>query len=146
MKKICTGCKKKLDLAEFLPDKRAKDGKQSKCRKCINNFIKMHYRDHPVQGLLRRAYARAKHKALAFDITSEDITPLPDRCPVLGIVLEHANGQQNPNAYSLDRIDSSKGYIKDNVAVISYLANRLKNDGTAEQHERIAAWMRSMTQ
>ena len=30
----------------------------------------------------------------------------------------------------------------DNVVVMSYLANRLKNDGTAAQHARIANWMR----
>lgn len=29
-----------------------------------------------------------------------------------------------------------------NVVVMSYKANRLKNDGTAEDHEIIAAWIR----
>lgn len=39
-------------------------------------------------------------------------------------------------------MDNEKGYVPGNVVVMSYRANRLKNDGTAEEHEIIAAWMR----
>ena len=94
--------------------------------------------------MLRRASARAKRKGLEFNLTIEDITPLPTNCPVFGQVLTRGNGQQDPNAFSLDRIDNNKGYVKGNVVVISYLANRLKNDGTAEQHQRISDWMKSL--
>ena len=31
---------------------------------------------------------------------------------------------------SLDRIDSSKGYVKDNIWVISHKANSIKNNAT----------------
>lgn len=34
---------------------------------------------------------------------------------------------------SLDRIDSSKGYVKGNVRVISARANMLKNNATVEE-------------
>lgn len=91
--------------------------------------------------MLRRAYSRAARKGLVFDLVIDDIMPLPTHCPVFGTELSVGNGQQDPNAYSLDRIDNSKGYVADNVRVISYLANRLKNDGTADQHRRIADWM-----
>jgi len=60
---------------------------------------------------------------------------------VLGIKLRPASGPARPDAYSLDRVDNAKGYVPGNVVVMSYLANRLKNDGTARQHEQIAAWM-----
>lgn len=49
---------------------------------------------------------------------------------------------QDPWSYSLDRVDNKKGYVPGNVVVMSYKANRLKNDGTAEEHETIAKWMR----
>jgi hypothetical protein len=104
--------------------------------------MKMHYRNKPAEYMIRRAYTRAAKKGLDFSITVDDITPLPDVCPVFGIPLVIGNGQQHPWAHSLDRIDNSLGYIKGNVVVISYKANRLKNDGTAEEHEAIAAWMR----
>lgn len=35
--------------------------------------------------------------------------------------------------------------MRGNVIVMSYKANRLKNDGTADEHEAIAKWMRSIT-
>lgn len=78
---------------------------------------------------------------MEFSITLDDILPLPSHCPVFGIPLGNSDRHQNPASWSLDRIDNSKGYVPGNVQVISYAANRLKNDGTAEQHRRIAEWM-----
>jgi len=70
-----------------------------------------------------RAKYRAKQKGLEFNITKEDII-IPDTCPLLGTPMESP---------SLDRIDSSKGYIKGNVWVISNRANTLKNDATLSE-------------
>ena len=74
----------------------------------------------PRSPLWSRAKYRAKQKGREFTITKEDIV-IPDICPLLGTPI------QSP---SLDRIDSSKGYIKGNVWVISNRANTLKNDAT----------------
>ena len=49
--------------------------------------------------------------------------------------------KERDSSPSLDRVVPSLGYIPSNVAVISHLANRIKNTGTAEQHRRIADWM-----
>jgi hypothetical protein len=130
-------------LDEFPPDRRAKDGKQSKCRFCINEWIKNHYRSKPAEHMLRRARARATKNGFEFSITLDDILPLPDRCPVFGVPLRIGFMSQDPWSYSLDRVDNSKGYIQGNVVVMSYKANRLKNDGTAEDHETIALWIRA---
>lgn len=42
------------------------------------------------------------------------------------------------DSYSLDRIDSSRGYVKGNIWVISLRANRIKNDSTVEELRLIA--------
>jgi hypothetical protein len=104
--------------------------------------MKEHYRKKPAEHMIRRAKTRSTKKGFEFNIDVSDILPLPDFCPVLGFPLRISEIPQDPCAYSLDRIDNSKGYIKGNVIVMSYKANRLKNDGTAEEHEAIAAWMR----
>lgn len=141
--KVCTLCKTEKSLDDFPPDKRAPDGKQARCRPCVCAEVKRIYRERPELHMLERARQRARKKGFDFDLTVEDITPLPAHCPVFGQPFEPNNGHQNPNAYSLDRIDNSKGYVRGNVAVISYLANRLKNDATPDQLRRIADWMES---
>jgi hypothetical protein len=49
------------------------------------------------------------------------------------------------NSPSLDRINPEKGYVRGNIAIISYRANRMKADGTADEHRLIAEWIRRMT-
>lgn len=61
----------------------------------------------------------------------------PSHCPLLGIELDYFAERTQENSVSFDRVDSSKGYIKGNVVVCSWRANRIKNDGTAEEHKKI---------
>jgi hypothetical protein len=92
------------------------------------------YREtHPERIIFLSAKARAERDGFDFSIDYEDIK-IPTVCPLMGIALTNIRGkgrvQTNP---SLDRIDSSKGYIKGNIQVISELANRMKQDATSEQ-------------
>lgn len=65
----------------------------------------------------------------------------PTHCPALGIELDYFAEIRADNSPSFDRIDNSKGYLKGNVQIISWRANRIKNDGTKEEHLKIADWM-----
>ena len=69
----------------------------------------------------------------------------PTHCPVLGIELDYLTeeGVRNEHSVSFDRVDPSKGYVKGNVIVMSWRANRIKNDGTSQEHQLIADFMRS---
>jgi len=71
---------------------------------------------------------------MEFTIEQKDII-IPDTCPLLGIplVFHRGKGSQQGNSPSLDRIDSTKGYIKGNVWVISNRANTLKNDASLQE-------------
>lgn len=72
----------------------------------------------------------AKKKGIEHDIDHAYIRHLlrvcGGRCPVTQskFVFE----SKHPNNFSLDRIDNSKGYIKDNVWLITTWANRAKSD------------------
>lgn len=83
----------------------------------------------PELYLWKYAKARAKYDALDFDLEIEDIK-IPDVCPYMGTNFEMGDKQK---AASLDRTDSTKGYTKDNIQVISYLANRMKSNASIEQ-------------
>lgn len=78
------------------------------------------------------AYERAKDMDWIFTLKSEDIKLIYE-CPLLNIPLVYKSKGQVNASPSLDRIDSTRGYTKDNIQVISSLANRMKNNATEEQ-------------
>lgn len=81
------------------------------------------------------AKCRAKRDGLEFTISKEDIV-IPTHCPILGIPIKKNIGSGfHPDSPSLDRIFNTKGYIKDNIRVISNRANLLKCDATLEELE-----------
>lgn len=92
--------------------------------------------------LFYAARARAKFKGLEFTISKEDIT-IPEYCPILNIKLDNSTGNgHRQNGPSIDRIDSSKGYTKENIQIISILANRMKQEATVEQLKQFGEWTR----
>jgi hypothetical protein len=100
------------------------------------------------RNLLRMLFlqgrSRAKARGIEFTIQLEDIPPMGERCPLLGHLFSAPEEGRTPFSPSLDRVDSAKGYVKGNVWIVGYRANLIKNDGTAEEHELIAAAMRKV--
>lgn len=92
-------------------------------------------RDNPVRAMLQRARRRAKDVGLEFDLNPEDVS-IPERCPILGIDLNRFGSNQD-NAPSLDRIENDKGYVRGNVVVISFRANRIKGNATVEKLRKV---------
>ena len=125
-------------------------GKQESCYSCKQK--RAGYRHGLSRGiemsLWEAAKQRAKRSKIPFAIKITDIH-IPETCPILGFPLDTRIGvcdsrKPRSNAPSLDRLDSSKGYTPDNVAVMSYRANVLKRDGTAEEHLKVAEFMERM--
>lgn len=83
----------------------------------------------PRKRLLKKARERAKMYGRECTLLLEDIV-MPERCPLLGVRLAVGTRQVKNNSPTLDRKDSSKGYVPSNVWVISWRANRIKSDGT----------------
>lgn len=65
----------------------------------------------------------------------------PTHCPILGIELDYFNEEHQANSPSFDCVYPELGYIKGNVFIISMRANRIKNDGSAEEHLAIAKYI-----
>ncbi len=108
------------------------------------------FRDsHPQEtwtaAVRQSARLRAKDKGLPYDRSL--VIETPDVCPVLGLVLDYGrkgDGRHHDNSPTLDRLIPELGYVAGNVVTISHRANRIKNDGTAEEHERIAQFIKEM--
>ena len=91
----------------------------------IHASYKRHALKWPEKKMLKCSRVNAKVRGLEHSIELSDII-LPEVCPYLKVPIDTHN-------CSLDRIDSSKGYIKGNVQVISKLANLMKSNATEEQ-------------
>jgi hypothetical protein len=109
-----------------------------KSRASVRERQKMRFEKDPRRILFEAARCRARRDSLEFDITIDDIK-IPETCPIFGIKLSRLCQISAP---SLDRIDNLKGYTRDNIAVISRRANAMKRDGTAEEHQLIADWIK----
>lgn len=83
---------------------------------------------------------RAKKDGVPFTITYADFD-IPAACPVLGIAIKRGVGRVSDNSPSLDRIEPAKGYVPGNVEVISFRANTLKSNGTADEHRLVADYI-----
>ena len=75
---------------------------------------------------------------------------IPDVCPILGIPLNYFGGGESTWSHkddspSIDQLVAGKGYTKDNINIMSWRANRIKNDGTHEELQAIANWVKNKT-
>ena len=84
------------------------------------------------------AKGRAKRKGVPFTITLDDVPPIPEACPVLGIPLRINNTAARGDSPSLDRIVPQLGYVPGNVMWISHRANSIKSDATPAELRAVA--------
>lgn len=96
---------------------------------------------NPERIMYSSAKARAKKRGFDFSIDLADII-IPSVCRILGIPLIVNIGKVQDTSPTLDRVNNKLGYIKNNVRVISYKANRLKNTLTPETLERILQYIK----
>jgi hypothetical protein len=99
-------------------------------------FLKIRYkREHfTLDGMINRKLYGAKKRSLQtcidFNITIDDIKNLlrvqNNKCFYTG--REFINETNNPQSFSIDRIDSSKGYTKDNINLVCWYINCMKLD------------------
>ena len=85
----------------------------------------------PEEYLFNIAKQRSKKRGVEFSIEVEDLK-MPEICPLLGIKLNSYSENLDFHP-SIDRIDSSKGYVKGNVWIVSHRANRIKSNASAEE-------------
>ena len=84
--------------------------------------------------------ARAKRKGLLFDLDLSDLV-IPEFCPVLGIKMVKRRGHFADESPSLDRIIPDRGYVKGNVVIMSYRANRIKCHASLAELKAIVDFM-----
>lgn len=164
--KTCKTCNEEKLPAEFSINNAAKDGLQYSCRTCDNKrqiqrrqknpeaHLEYHRKyqrarrkdfDYRLQMLINASKQRARLNDREHDINVEDIKaiyPVDGRCPIFGIKLEFNEAGFRDNSPSIDRIDSAKGYARDNIQVISWKANRIKGASSLQDLEMMVAYLK----
>lgn len=154
MKKICSKCKMEKDEKEFHKHATSKNSIRSECKKCrkeygstrkerdrSNSKKKELHRKDPRRYMIKSARFRAIRDNIPFNIEYDDFI-VPLKCPILDIPLI-VSSQCSENSPSLDRIIPDLGYVKNNVAVISVKANRLKQEMCIADIYKLINYIRS---
>ena len=133
--KECTKCFKNKAYTEYRFRSRGWKGpnglyRQGYCRECENQRQKDKRDEDPIHRLFLLAKRRAKKDNLNFDLTEsyiKSIWPKNNRCPVFDT--EFKSGLSNKEKLpTIDKIIPKQGYVKNNVVIISFMANRMKSD------------------
>ena len=136
--RVCKKCGIWKPRSEFHAHAMCKGGMNTVCKECRKTVSKNQWKNKTyIQKIYARAKTRATRKGREFNIEIEDIV-IPDLCPVFGVPLV----EETEYAPSIDRIDSSKGYIKGNIQIISRRANLLKNNATIEELEMVINFLK----
>ena len=104
--------------------------------------------DAQIEIMYTAALQRARKENLPFDIDIEYLKSIrTNLCPIFGIVLAWGvwDKYARNNSPSLDRIIPEYGYIKGNVCIISYAANKMKQDMGYEELYKLADWLHDKT-
>ena len=124
------------------------------CNSCVQKYKRKHVSNarkskqvgdnQHLQDMQKAAAGRAKKHNVPCTLKVKDLRDIITKeCPILGIKFElnkegqkwgKGKGKNNwQNSPSLDRIVPEKGYVKDNIIIVSLMANSIKNQATPEQ-------------
>jgi len=157
--KRCTLCSITLEIKEVNSLKgncyiSNYNNKIYKCNKCFSSYLNQRGKkrrknktvgsSQHLNDMRESARQRARKYNVPYDIKVKDLREIiTERCPILGIKFELNkqegkalnNWQTSP---SLDRIVPDKGYTKDNIIIVSMMANSIKNQATPLQIRQVA--------
>lgn len=129
----------------------AREGKKhpyrlSYCRKCRKKQIHEALNNN-LESFISHRYGhlrgRAKKEKVHFDMTKFDLLKIYDlqkgKCFYTDEILHINSGKGRlPNSLSIDRVDNSKGYTKQNVVLCTSRFNTIKSNMSLEEVEK---WM-----
>jgi hypothetical protein len=149
VKLICPECNKTyIKSLRHHSEAQTKNRKLFCSRECSGSHSNKINELSPFRTHINRARATTKKKKKKDDkfddlnLTLEYLMELWEKqegkCPYTGWKLKNMKDtsrtsqlSKSPDRASLDRIDSSKGYVKGNVQFVSYMANCAKNEFTS---------------
>ncbi len=140
-KRRCGSCKLILDKKNF---------NGNTCKKCINKLHQERWRFKKQNGSLedlikyrlKNVKSRAKRNKIDFSLTGQDVlkmfTDQNGKCYYTGKEMSLKVFPGNLDIFSVDRIDSNKGYSIDNCVLCRFIINIMKNSLTIPEFIKIS--------
>lgn len=145
--KKCSLCKEEKPLEQFNAHVRMWDGYSSSCRSCQSAWHKKKYSSsqHNLDFVIKNAKRCALQRGLEFTVTEEYLKDLFDKqggmCSYSGVKLSFE--KKDPARATIDRVDSNKGYVVNNVVWCSYRVNIMKG---ADDVDEFKKWIRMLSE
>ena len=144
--KVCKDCGSYRPSEEYYKNRR---GLHSTCKSCYikrNSEYQAKYRAKNRFAIrMRSCRARSKEKGLPFNLTTEYLESIwTNNCPAFGTTLNIDARKGSKEHAQLDRIIPDLGYVEGNVVWLSERANRIKDDASIEDLERLITWLKSL--
>jgi len=104
-------------------------------------------KQHHIKKYFYNARSRAKAENLPFELTYEYLLSIAtDECPIFKTPFtwgesKLGKGKTQLGTPQLDKIIPELGYVIGNVAFLSRKANKMKDNGTMQEHYAIADWI-----
>jgi hypothetical protein len=138
--RVCKKCKARRLITDFHHHPNCRGGRLPRCKDCQNKSnaeCQKTRLNTPRLRIWASSCNNARRRGIEHTINQHDV-PLPKVCKYLGVRIDYRcaaerGGLRSPYAPSIDRIDPSRGYVPDNIQVISDLANRMKSNANVEQ-------------
>lgn len=144
----CNGCSKYLELDMFFllsKGNKYRNNRETHCKICRSIQAKerrLTLHKNSLNKLLQERIGsindRCKKKGLKSEITKDYLYELlvkqNFKCALSGIEMTHIIGESRTiTNISVDRIDSTIGYTKDNIQLVCMVVNQMKSDLTKEE-------------
>lgn len=110
-----------------------KSVKKDICNECYYRFKGElgTYMSDVVRHMIKRAKERNRFEVEVLKDDIYAVWPIDNCCSIMGT--SFTIGGDLDTSPSLDRIDPTRGYLPENIQIISNLANRMKNNASDEQ-------------
>ena len=114
-----------------------------------HGFTPQGYYDSYSSARLSDAKKRAIRQGVPFSLSPRHVKeawPMDNLCPVFRTPLIKGKGRLCPSSPTIERIVPQIGYVPENIAIISFRANRIKSKATDQgMLLKIASWLRQGT-
>jgi hypothetical protein len=135
--KTCTKCGVEKLLSEFYT---REYGTRNDCKQCTgktsakNKIGKIPLHEREINSRLKNLYTKARLRTKSFLISLDDLSDIwrkqDGRCAYTKLPLLATANQFN--TVSLDRVDSSKGYVVGNIQLVCAAINKMKQEYSEE--------------